>query len=304
MSLTLPIIDLSTAVVGSKGAISLASSGNSANVVTLARPAHLQIFNESGCGLLLSWGTNSGSFTLPAGGWTIVDITPGEQALAYTVIYKLPSAPVSQLICDYYDPYEQVGNVTLGNSPVGIGGAVNMSNTSIKNDGAAPGTSLIESTPSDQVASAWSFNNDGSGILEVLSANVQRIILKVTRGDALVTPAIVQIGDVGAPQITTFNGILSQLTSDGGLISSSGSGGLTLQSLTLAVGGLGRISVVTGSGNGTFNHNLGAIPDIVIPIATAGTTAIPAAGSYTSTQFTLNGTGYTSWHALCLKLTL
>ena len=97
-------------------------------------------------------------------------------------------------------PYTLVRQANIGSNV-----AVSSINT-LKNDGNSPNTQLIESTPSDQGVSAEFWNNDASGTEQILSANVQRIVRKNTRGDTGTTKAIIQFGDAGDTTITTLNG--------------------------------------------------------------------------------------------------
>lgn len=207
-------IDLSAATVNGTGLIDFSKALPSASPRLGADPskwATLQVFNESGCGLQVMFpGTGHGAY-VPAGRWGDLPIPPGVDTADYTVLYIVSGGQVNSLLCTYYAPGEPVPSAgALGNSPTGISGAVTTSGSSgtafIKNDGNAPATSIIESTPSDQSSSATSINNDGSGFWRVLSANVLRTVVNVVRGNNTSGKATVTIGDSGDTSVTTFYG--------------------------------------------------------------------------------------------------
>lgn len=235
MSQSLPTVDLSTATIGQRGTVdwqqqtnqSASASGYSSVQVRGAtgQAPKLQIFNESGCGLQITLSTSEQLF-IPAGGWLQVEIQPSCTSYEWLVLYAIPNPPVSSLINIYYYPYETPPNTPiLGNSPVGIGGSVSTVQTqAIKNDGSVPATSIIEATPSDQINSSWAMNNDASGFVQVLSANVMRKVLNVVRGNATTGKAVIDIGDTNDKTITTYHGLLETISSDAGKISSDGTG--------------------------------------------------------------------------------
>lgn len=245
MAQNLGPIDLTTATVGQvipvdwqKTTGQSASSANYGPEVVLGatgRGPKLQFFNESGVGLEVLFGTGESVF-IPAGGWMQWPLKPECTSLTLTVQYIIPNAPVSLLNLIYYQPYETPPEIpALGNSPVGIGGNVVTSNVqSLTNDGNPAPTSIIEATPSGQGSSSWAVNNDGSGFLQVLSANVLRKVWNVTRGDTGATKAVIQFGDSGDLTITTYSGKLTQISSDGGKITSDGAGNLA-STATIAV---------------------------------------------------------------------
>lgn len=214
MSIQVADIDLSTAAAGATGTVTWAgqvmpqaTTPWQATAGEIRPLAHLRLWNESGCGLKIQ--TNTGrQDVVPAGAWPVYELIPGETNLTYTVSYVLPGAPVAQLFAILYQPGEAVPPTpVLGNSPIGIGGTVQTSTVNqLINDNNPPATEIIEATPSDQSASSWKLFNDASGYVQVLSANVLRIILKVVRGDASTTKASIQLGDSGDTTITTLYG--------------------------------------------------------------------------------------------------
>jgi len=125
-------------------------------------------------------------------------------------------------------------DIPEGNWPIPLNRLTNIGNgvlplaaTSIVNDGNSLATSIIEATPTGQATSSWAMNNDASGFIKVLSANVMRTILNVVRGDTGATKAIVTFGDSGDRSIFTYQGTLGIISSDAGKIVSNGSGKVT-----------------------------------------------------------------------------
>lgn len=215
MSIQVANIDLSAATVGTAGSIPIGQATPPPTIAQQMRPMQNQeggpslfVWNESGCGLTCLWPDSRETFTLPAGQWRLLHIPPAETQLNYLVSYIIPNAPVSLLLADLYVPGEPIDPMgVLGNSPIGVSGQVATSTgQSIKNDGNVPATQIIEATPSDQGSSSVSLNNDASGFLQVLSANVLRKILNVVRGNATTGKASIQLGDSGDTSITTLYG--------------------------------------------------------------------------------------------------
>ena len=215
MSIQLPIVDLSSATINVGISVDWqqqiqpqAKPHGSINS-TQAMP-HLSAFNESGIGLSVIFPKAGDTDFIPAGQWKTWTLDPAETSAIFTPTYILPGAQVTSLILVYYYPNEIVPTPgVLGNSPVNIGGNVNVSSaSSIKNDGNLPNTSIIESTPSDQSASSFNLGNDGSGIWKILSAGNLRSLINAVRGDNGANKAVVTIGDTGDLTITTFYGTL------------------------------------------------------------------------------------------------
>ena len=166
MSQNLPAVNLALASVGSSGPLSwvgLVSQGSPSLGVRAGRPT-LRLFNESGCGLDITFDTGR-SDRIPAGAWAVYQLA-GEQSLTWTVTYVLPGAPVALLLAVLYEPGEAVPDTPLlGNSPIGIGGTVNTSTTdAVINDGRPLATQVIEATPSGAAGSQMIWRNDGSGV--------------------------------------------------------------------------------------------------------------------------------------------
>lgn len=169
MSTPLTAINLTTAVVGTVGTVAWTRDDVQAGgSVGLGRGvAHIRLYNESGCGLLLRFASGGVGERIPAGAWPTLEIPAGCLSLSYTVEYVLTGAPVSLLLPIVYQPGETVPETpVLGNSPIGIGGTVNTSSVNeVINDGNAAPTHVLEATPSGAGSSQAIINNDGSATL-------------------------------------------------------------------------------------------------------------------------------------------
>jgi hypothetical protein len=198
VSIPLPQVSLAGVSVGQSGVISLTNVGISAGGVSadpsLTKGAGtLHIFNESGSGLLLQFQTGSDGFFLPAGGWIDRPLRAGEQGLKYTILYNLPSPPVTLLLVTYYAPNEPIPRTpTLGNSPIGIGGTVNTSSVqTLSNENNATPVLVIDIGQSGHTQ-LITINSDGSAIWQVLQSGVAHTAFTVlASGNAL------QLGQVG-----------------------------------------------------------------------------------------------------------
>ena len=131
MSSSLATTDLSTASVGTTGTIDLSSAGPTADLSRYEKPASVILFNESGCGLQLTFLPSGNGYALPAGAWRPYKLTPGDSQIRYQVIYLIPSAQISVLMGEYFQPWEEVTPLgILGNSPMGVSGVINTSTAS------------------------------------------------------------------------------------------------------------------------------------------------------------------------------
>src|SRR6185312_17506357 len=115
MSVVIPAVDLSAAMVTSTGAVSWQSVVPQSYGAAGNTPAHLLIYNESGCGLQIQMATGEQIF-IPAGGWLPQTLDPSCLSFTYTVVYVLSNPLVSSLVMVWYSPGEAPPNVPiLGN---------------------------------------------------------------------------------------------------------------------------------------------------------------------------------------------
>lgn len=337
MPIRLKRLDLSAATVGAVGSIDFRNQ--TTGVYLAPTPlqrvnkqfASLRFFNDSGCGLDIQLPDRPWSGHIPAGGWGRLVLPDDVQQIQYTVDTIIPGAQVSVFKSVYYLPGEPMDDIfVLGNSPVGVGGAVSTSGsggtTFIKNDGNVPATSIIEANVSDQATSSWAFNNDGSGFLQVLSANVLRKVLNLVRGNATSTKAVVTVGDSGDTSILTLYGTLGAgsvvpaATVQPGTFAGGGAftfpvgdtvgfaaGASFMDANTGAYntpkgGAINGLTFITGAGSGTFNHNLRTTPVGIIVCPNTGVDSSYTIGvdHITSTTFHVNigGDAAVAWAAI------
>lgn len=141
-----------------------------------------------------------------------------------------PGEPVPESLPNY-DRLSNVGNQTLPTA----------STPALVNDGNAPNTEIIEATPSDQQASSWDFNNDGSGFLQVLSSGVLRNVLAIIRGN-LTQEAQVTFGDPNDITMTTIHGTCDNAATAGQ--ASSAVSAISALQVQMYDGGLGTVRTV------------------------------------------------------------
>jgi hypothetical protein len=230
----LPTFDLSALAVGQKGSIILKNAAVSSNPTFTKNKPILHLFNESGSGLQITLPTSGSGFYLPAGGWTNIEINPGENQIDFLVIYVLPSPPVQVLLCTYYAPGENIpATPTLGNSPIGIGGNVSVTSISaLSNEGSAVGTLVIDIGPlgNTNIIQIW---NDHFTWSVVQGGVAHTVMQGQTAGNPLLLGKLGDItevlGKLLADQIATFSaGILSQIS--GQTVIDSTGANLTLNS--------------------------------------------------------------------------
>lgn len=149
MSVIVPLVNTSGLTVGQTVNVSLANVGSTASIGQYTTPAHVMIFNDSGCGFAAIMNNSKNTFYAPAGAWFPVALGPsGEDSILFTVTYVIPNPPVNTLQVTYYAPNENVPTVpTLGNSP--IGGSTTGSINTLVNVGSPPTTVVIDVQAND-----------------------------------------------------------------------------------------------------------------------------------------------------------
>ena len=202
----------------------------------------LVIYNESNVNLALTWG----SFSTYCPAWTamLYCITSNTVNINWQIQSQLSSnnAPISQVIVEAYENAEPV----LGTYPAplmrntNIGNAINVgaAATNIQNDGNAPGTQLIEATPSDTSSvSTWLADTSGNLTIKSDHGGVLTTLLQLIAG---ASPAV-QVAALNV--LTTLLGgltvnqnlsVVGTTSLDNGKITSDGSGDLTCQGASWA----------------------------------------------------------------------
>ncbi len=229
MSIILPAVDLTGVLAGNTGNVSLKATGYTSDPSHFTNPAHIQLFNESGAGLQITALIGQQSVYIPAGAWRQMALSPGESQISYYVVYTLPNPPVSQLLIVYYAPNEIPDSLgSLGNSPIGIGGNVQVSTAqSLQNDGNLGGTQFIESTPSGASASTVSVDNNGNMTIKGNNAGTLTTLIQAVAGASptlKLVAASVLAEVLGNLKVDGTNSIVGTSSFDNGALTTNGSG--------------------------------------------------------------------------------
>lgn len=265
MSINLPVIDLSTAVVGTSGVIFLGNQGLPSDESF----AKLRLLNESGCGLSIKTQSEGHSLYVAAGGWMVIDIKPGESGINWSVVYTIPAPPVSSLLSTYYYPGEPVDSVlALGNSPVG-GGTTSMG-TTLQNVGSPTNTAnVIQVSPAGDANNTATLDNMGNLVLGD-ATNLGSIILN---GNLKLNPAIVTVSGQtsGTAQLIQF--ILGEAKV--AIIILSVYKNTSTQLVSIGNAFTGPLTIITPNMHGNIDvmNSVGAVNiDVMNSIAAAGGT--------------------------------
>jgi hypothetical protein len=261
--------------------------------------------NESSVSLILT--VNESRFRCPP--WMLIKIPLVEitQIIYWqqeVILTNAASAPISLVLVDGWTPDEEIGTgypIPLVRN-TNVGGVVNTATVeSLINDGNPPNTQVIETTPSDQVTSAFVLDNEGNLTLRTVNSGVWSIILQIVEGTMGGAASAVFHGtadvasSVAAANVaagTLASGVhLSAINSDGGKITSDGSlGNLTVNAL-VATGsknnGVGNYGLATTFAISTDNKQFAT--DGSGNIVTVGN--ILGVGGLSATTITLAGNG-------------
>ncbi len=292
MSITLDSANVSGLAVGQSGFIDMSNVAGQGGIPYQANPwPTIRLHNDSGAGLQINLPKSGESFNLPAGGWVDCFPDPGETQIGYTVVYLLPNPPVSLLMATYYYPGEQVPAMTsLGNSPVGIGGSVQTSmgwSNTLQNDNNAANTQFIEATQTGSPGSNVYCDNSGNFYIAEWLNGILTKILQVLPGQG----NDVLLGKLNATVEALGQFIVAQnLLAQADLYVTNGPGGangvelsyanginLLNGKLNLLSGSLSRIaqfgSYAIGTTYAYYNHNLGAVPDLILLVGVSDVSA-------------------------------
>jgi hypothetical protein len=224
MSIPLPNVDLSSAVVGSKGFIDLknvgaGAGGVSANPSMQNSPPTLVMFNDSGCTLTITYAQTGNGFKMPAGAWIPAPLPPGENQINWSVDFVLQNAPISLLLCTYYAPGENIPtSFTLGNSPIGgavqaTGGGVVTADHLINTTNAPSSAAIIQIQETGSTGTQVFADNQGNFTVAQYVAGVLSPLIRTLAG---ITNGIansnVFLGDTNH-QVEVLGHLLSDLTS-------------------------------------------------------------------------------------------
>src|ERR1700737_2048051 len=244
MSSALPTIDVSGGVVGTEYTIDLKASGYTSDPSFYAKPARLRIQNESACGFYAYTLIEGHSFYIAAGQWPVIDLTPGESGIRLKINYIIAGNSPFVVLPTFYRPGEVVDDAgTLGNSPT-TGAISLMTNTTLSNEGNAPGSLVIDAGTGTNPQLIKIFNDHVVEKVEQ-SGVAHTVITTQTAGIPLV---LGQAGDT-----TKVAGALT-----------IGTNGFVANAIAF-----GFVSVGAGF-TFTITHNLGIVPLSVVATGSAG----------------------------------
>jgi hypothetical protein len=291
------------------------------------------VYNESNISLQFSFQSGATAY-VPA--WTAllfhgpfgsVNVSWEHQ----TILTGAGNAPLSQVVVETYAcnepvpgtyPAPLVRQTNIGNSV-----PLSTSATSISNDGNSANTSVVEATVSGDSGSAVSITNNGVVAIGT-TANKGSITLKgtlstdngslTTDGTGILSAvAFEPTGAASKPKISgdssgninidVPNGTRIVQVNSGGLdLTTSGTFDITAGEMHATNGfkfsnsqTMSKISTFSGAGSGTYNHNLGGTPAIVLPMCNVSGSQTMGYDSANSTQVHITSGGGLSFKAFC-----
>lgn len=191
MSILLPQIDLTTAVVGTKFTIDLTQVGYTSDLSNYQNKAHLRLLNDTCMGLAVTLRGIGKALYVSAGQWPTITLEPGTTLVDFICTYQiLPVPSVCILSPYYYGPGEELDDLgVLGNTPQNIGGS-GLTVSTLSNEGNPLNTEVIDIGPVGFPRAIDIFNDHF--IWSVIQAGVLHQVLKgQTAGNPL------QIGQAG-----------------------------------------------------------------------------------------------------------
>jgi hypothetical protein len=289
MSSKLKPIDLTNAAIGATGSMDF-NSFPKFKASDQSVKANIRILNESGCGLDVTFQASGNYHFLPAGGWGTFAVEPNDGSFSVTVTYTLPNPPVSQVNAIYYMPGEQVPqSFTLGNSPIGVGGTISVTNVSgLTNETTAVKTLVIDIGLVGNTL-LYQLFSDGSATWSVINGGTAHTVIQVNNAG---TP--LQLGKNGDTTEVLGSLTVDQNETITGVLAINGAG----TGITVANG-----SQFTGdarfSGAGTsvlVDNNATVTGDLTINgagsalVVNSGSITVNGGNSINSTVYNLLGT--------------
>lgn len=291
------------------------------------------VYNESNISLQFTFQSGATAY-VPAwmavlfhGPFGNVNVTWEQQ----TVLTGVGNAPLTQVVVETYScneplpgtfPAPLVRQTNIGNSV-----PLSTSATSISNDGNSANTSIVESTVSGDSGSAVSISNNGVVAIGT-TVNPGSITLKgtlstdngalTTSGTGILSAAAFEpTGASSKPKISgdgTGNinidvpaGTRIVQVNSGGLdLTTSGTFDITAGQMHATNGfkfsngqTMSKISTFSGAASGTYNHNLGTTPAVVLPMCNISGSQTMGFDSANSTQVHVTSGGGLSFKAFC-----
>lgn len=266
-------------------------------VTSVSNLVAVVIANESPYAVALQ-GPNNNAW-LPAWYENIFDMTGALGPLVMTpyLISNSSDAPSATALVTLY----VLGDtIPQGAWPVALSRQTNIGNSgavgsvsTVQNDGNAPPTIFIESTPSGQATSSIAIANDGSLIVRTLDGSVWTDTLQIIPGNAGLT--VIQLGSNLVTDATNFGLNTQRITFQREAAS------------TVALSAIGGFFSTTGiPGPGNFmivSHGCTNKPDIIVVTSakTSGTPGAFSAYDITATQVKIAGPISEPWQAICYR---
>lgn len=338
MSINLPTVNLSTAIVGTEFTVSLQDVGIPQDFVNSPLPITIRFYNDSCMGMEAVTQKSGKQFYVSQGQWPDIKMPANETGINFVCTSQmLPVPSVCQLKPVYYGPGEEVDDIGVhGNTPTNLGGS-GLSVTTLSNEGNPINTLFIDAGPAGNLNVIQIFNDHfvwsvvQSGVAhQVLKGQISGNPLQIGQaGDisdvlgnlGLPNNIALRIKDSGGSyhdallvnslnELTLLAGTANKInfqTNAGLGIFAMTATGITLQTgtITLLAGSLARktSNTATSCGSGTvISHGLGTTPTgltATVNIAQPGS-ANTGIGSIGATTFTATiGAGSTiSWIAM------
>ena len=274
------------------------------------------VFSNESCQNLVVTFANGFDRKIPAGIASLVCLDQPATLMNWRVISSLNIPCIDAVDIDFYESYEQLPE-TYPSSLVRqtiVGNSINLatSTTNLVNDGNPAGTQIIEATVAGDGSSAVSVTNDGVAAF----GNALRPGKVVVNGNGEVnTNTIVSPADGASVLSVTAGKTRLQNSAEAVVQVPSGSDRVIVTSTLLQLVNnvrfqglsgdtIARFGSSSGTGTGTFNHNLGAVPDFAaITTHSGGGTQTVGYDSETSTQFHVDTGAGEAWFALLTKRT-
>lgn len=297
MSINLPKVDLTNAIVGTSFTVSLQDAGIPQDFVNSRLPIYIRFFNDSCIGLNATTQKYGKQFYIPQGGWPTVSMRADETGINFVATSQmLPVPSICFLQPVYYGPGEALDDIGQhGNTPTNLGGS-GLSTNTLSNEGNPINTLVFDAGPTGNTQMIQIFNDHF--VWSVVQAGVaHQVLAGSTTGNPLQIGQAADISDVlgnlGLPNNTPLkikdsggtyrdalsvdglnhtilNGInggdeIHFILSGGSDIAKITSGGISLLTgrVNLLGGGVSRQNgSVSACGSATvISHGLGAQPE-------------------------------------------
>lgn len=160
MSINLPTVDLSSAIVGTAFTVSLQDVGIPQDFVNSRLPIYIRFFNDSCMGLSGSTQKGGKQFYVPQGAWPTIKMGANETGINFictSQMLPVPSVCILQPV--YYGPGEELDDAGVhGNSPQNLGSS-GIGVTTLSNEGNPINTLVFDAGPTGNAQMIQIFND-------------------------------------------------------------------------------------------------------------------------------------------------